>query len=307
MPRGVLRIVVIAQEPVVGGGRVLFDGSLPGAADATRGDHAQEDQRDSQAVGADSVGCAGSWRSSPLGADQDDATVAGSAGSGDPLEMARGAGPELPIADTIERPSSPIRVHFEPYQVKGGRSMRMPRVETPVILEVAINGMTSKAKNPNAPRTPERSSARRSAASPSARASSTPTTATSASPARSRRRRLPRRLATDPEAAARRPLVSDADHRQGHGRQARSHRADRAGECPCRCARSIRARPTSERPARAGSRSAASMPCRTTTCALPSSSASDSRWGRRSASTSRMRCARRSPGNARAGCPPGRW
>lgn len=30
----------------------------------------------------------------------------------------------------------------------------MPRVETPVILETAINGMTSKAKNPNAPRTP---------------------------------------------------------------------------------------------------------------------------------------------------------
>ncbi len=32
--------------------------------------------------------------------------------------------------------------------------MSMPRVETPVILEVAINGMTSKSKNPNAPRTP---------------------------------------------------------------------------------------------------------------------------------------------------------
>jgi 3-keto-5-aminohexanoate cleavage enzyme len=31
----------------------------------------------------------------------------------------------------------------------------MPRAETPVILEVAINGLTSKAKNPNAPRTPE--------------------------------------------------------------------------------------------------------------------------------------------------------
>lgn len=31
----------------------------------------------------------------------------------------------------------------------------MPRVETAVILEVAINGMTSKAKNPHAPRTPE--------------------------------------------------------------------------------------------------------------------------------------------------------
>jgi len=30
----------------------------------------------------------------------------------------------------------------------------MARVETPVILEVAINGMTSKAKNPNAPRQP---------------------------------------------------------------------------------------------------------------------------------------------------------
>ena len=30
----------------------------------------------------------------------------------------------------------------------------MARVETPVILETAINGMTSKSKNPNAPRTP---------------------------------------------------------------------------------------------------------------------------------------------------------
>lgn len=31
----------------------------------------------------------------------------------------------------------------------------MTRAESPVILEVAVNGMTSKAKNPNAPRTPQ--------------------------------------------------------------------------------------------------------------------------------------------------------
>ena len=206
--------------------------------------------------------------------------------------------------ETVEarrRRAAPERARIAPMPNEGVAH------EQPVLIEAAINGGTTKARNPNVPMTPDeiRADALRcfDAGATIVHAHNHDITLVGRGGGRS----VPRGVGAAAGRAARRAVVPDPVRGAGTAGQARARATHRRGGAGAHGRARPRVHQPRARPVPTAFPRAACTPTRTPTSARRSRCARSRAGVRSSRSTNRASCSACSPTTAPVGCRPGRW